>query len=418
MDSANRDKIVGTTIDRRYRVLRAAGEGRLSSVFEADDLERQYTVALKFLNEGIINKKAFEQYRIAVESAKVLVHPNIVRVFSCEVTSEGDPYVVTDFVKATTNLAKLLYDKKPLPEDTAISIMAQVCDALDHAHSKGIVHANLKPSNIMLIDAHGGSYMVKVADFGTLPQKSAAGKMPQADTRYQSVEQSAGQRPDSRADLYAVGCLLFQCLVGTVPPGDKGATNASNDSTAQKQIEPPIPTLSGTNLSRKVQLQAILDRALAKKPTERYQRASELGGDLSLLLELPPEAWALKAAALQPIVPLKVSSPAIIKIPDLRLPIAIAAGLIAIPLSALVGISVMNVKVEALMPYELAIQEKVFAPTDPRLIKNTEDMIEYYKSQRKYAEAWAYKAKIMRPADPVDQSGDLSADELRKALKL
>lgn len=380
--------IVGTTIDRRYKILLHTGTGRHSSVFVAEDLERQYTVALKFLNEEFFPSKNFEQYRLSAEKAKALVHPNITRLFSCECSADGNLYLVTDHVQGI-DLTNLLRRKKRLSLSSAISLMAQVCDALEHAHSKDVIHGHLTPNNVMLIEE---SDRVKVTDFGLAPPRqpgkakdSSLGTGTESDeTSYLSPEQLAGHKSDARADLYSAGCLLFQCLTGSAPPAQVAKSDPSLFQLAHIQ-----------DAAKRAQIEAVLTRALAVKPKERYQRASDFSFDLTLITDGTGNDWETKAHAMRPVVPIR-SNNVLMLLKDLRLPVAIAAGLIAIPLGALITISVLDIDVPVLMPYEIAIQEKVFEPRDPRLVKNLEYMITYYKGQRKYAEAGGYATKLVR----------------------
>lgn len=404
---AQKDPLIGTTIDQRFKVLSLVAAGKSASVYRAEDLTRQYTVALKFLQERI-DEKTKERFRHGAETASVLTHPNIVRLYSFHTTAEQQPYFVMDCVQGL-NLTDLIAHSKRLTERQAIKIFTQICDALDYAHAKGVVHRNLKPGNIMLINAPGDTFVVKIADFGvskgigereTRQSLARKGEM-LGNPLYMSPEQCTGQKIDGRSDVYATGCLLFEALTGQPP---YQGTNSFD--IMQKHLNETPPNLSTLSPSLELgsQLTAILARALAKKPDERYQDAGDMSRDLNLINEVGLEEWNAQAICMRPVelkpqkVASKVAPP--FNPTDLVKPIGIAVGTLVVFIGALVGFALMDPEVPSLTKYKVAVQEMILPEKDPRLLKNLNYMTDYYKSQGKYAEAWAYKEKILKATQP------------------
>jgi serine/threonine protein kinase len=411
---AQNDPMIGNTIDQRFKVLTLVGAGKSGSVYSAQDLTRQYTVALKVLQEKI-DDKTKERFRYGVETASVLTHPNIVRIYSFHTTADSRPYFVCDLAPGQ-NLSDVLAAQGRMTEPQCINMFTQVCDALDYAHAKGVVHRNLKPGNIMLIKAPGDAVMVKIADFGvaksvgekeTRQSLARKGEM-LGNPLYMSPEQCTGQKLDGRSDIYAAGCLMFECLTGQAPFGGNNSFDIMNN-----HLSAPLPDLESLapGLKHSSALAAILARATAKKPEERYQDAGDMSRDLNLINEVGPEEWKASAICMKPVElkPQKVAVKPSVPVNPMALlkPILFAGGLLVVLAVVAVATALVDPDVPAIAKYKVAVQELILPPKDPRLLKNLNYMAEYYKARRMYAEAWPYKDKYdkaTKPPTPLDET--------------
>jgi streptogramin lyase len=281
---------VPVTVDPRigtellgYRVDSAIGRGGMSVVYLAEDLRLRRRVALKLLSPALAADEAF-RVRFLEESqlAASLDHPNVVPIY--EAGDAGDElYIAMRYVEGQ-DLKQLLRDGA-LPPERALRICAQVADALDFAHARGLVHRDVKPSNVLL-DPKEHVYL---ADFGLTKRvgetrTAEPGLFGTID--YIAPEQIRGEEVDGRADVYALGCLLYECLDGA-PPLRRG----SDAATLYAHLEETPPALPG--------LEQVLPRALAKDPADRYQTCGELidAAREALGIAKPrPNLWPLAAA--------------------------------------------------------------------------------------------------------------------------
>src|SRR5213078_958110 len=262
----------------RYRILGELGRGAMGAVYRAVDLVLEREVALKTLlpdlPEDVIDEVRIRFLREA-RSAGRLSHPNIVTIF--DVGQEGETAYIAMELLQGRSLHQMLKDPQRSPFHTAADIIAQVADALEHAHKFSIVHRDVKPANVVVAP----SGRAKLTDFGVayipasnVTQTGSALGSP----RYMAPEQVLGQPIDSRADLFSLGVVLYELLTKRTPfewPGDTTVFAlmqriAGEPHPPLRQIDPQIPE----------GFDRIMDRALAKRPQERYQRAVEMAGDL------------------------------------------------------------------------------------------------------------------------------------------
>ncbi len=292
-----RDPNVGSIIDERYYLQTLIGRGATSSVYEATDAKTERSVAVKLMHSHLVSEEMFVS-RFAQESktAKLLQHPNIVRVEDYNVSENGVPFLVMELVKGSS-LSDVIKGAGWLPTARAFSIFQQVCAALAAAHEKSIVHRDLKPSNIMLTTTDGGDLLVKVLDFGIAKQISmdgdtAAMRLTQAGEAlgsllYMSPEQCLDEDIDSRSDCYSMGCVMYETLTGKPPLCARTAFETMN-----KQISEMPEELNRVrpDLSWPEGLQDVVFKALAKKPSDRYQKIQHLQDDLRKISEGRPPA--------------------------------------------------------------------------------------------------------------------------------
>ena len=281
------------TLGGRYRVERELGRGGMAKVFLGTDTVLGRTVAIKVLAPQFADDEGFvKRFRREAQAAARISHPCIVSVFDTG-SDDGVHYIVMEFVEGRT-LAEFLTGGGRIMPDRAIAIGQDVCRALDAAHAQGVIHRDIKPGNIM-INPRGE---VKVTDFGIARMTTTAETVAQTaailgTASYLSPEQAQGQAVDGRSDLYSLGCVLFEMVTGRPPfLGDSPVAVAS-----KQVLEQPVPP-SKLNTDVTQDLDAVILRALAKNPANRYQSAEEFRADLERVARgLPVEATPVLAPA-------------------------------------------------------------------------------------------------------------------------
>ena len=271
---ASSDTLIDRVFDKRYVIKRRLGSGGMADVYLAEDQELGRRVALKLLNERHAADEQFvERFRREAQSAAGLNHPNIVSIFD-RGYAEGTYYIAMEYLDGRT-LKELLVRNGPTPVPIAIDYARQILGALSFAHKNGIVHRDIKPHNIVV----GSDGRLKVTDFGIA--RSGASQMTEAGSivgtaQYLSPEQARGAPVDPRSDLYSLGIVLYEMLTGTVP-----FTGDTPVEIAMKHLsqvpEPPSELREGVPHA----LDAVVMRALAKDPDQRYGSAEEMDADLA-----------------------------------------------------------------------------------------------------------------------------------------
>src|SRR5262245_2105488 len=268
------DTLINRTFDKRYVIRRKLGSGGMADVYLAEDQELGRRVALKLLNDRHAADDQFvERFRREAQSAAGLSHPNIVSIFD-RGRAEGTYYIAMEFLEGRT-LKELLIRNGPTPIPIAIDYARQILSALSFAHRNGIIHRDIKPHNIVV----GSDGRLKVTDFGIA--RSGASQMTEAGSivgtaQYLSPEQARGARVDPRSDIYSLGIVLYEMLTGHVPfTGDTAVEIAmkhlSEVPEPPSKLRPDVPH----------DLDAVVMRALAKDPEQRYGSAEEMDADLA-----------------------------------------------------------------------------------------------------------------------------------------
>jgi serine/threonine-protein kinase len=262
----------------RYEIRRELGRGGFGRVYEAYDLRLDRDVAIKVLRQSDdLTDTDYQRFRREINIAASLTHPGVVTVYDGG-DVDGLSYLVMRYVKGRDLRHELR--EGPLPTARLLSVVDQIAGALDYAHSRGLVHRDVKPANIL---CEAGSDRVYLADFGisrrvdqTTEEQLTQADLGPATFYYAAPEQlRAGNRIDGRTDVYAFGCVLYECLTGHRPfDGDIGAVLG-----AHLQQPPPRVTDSRPDLSAR--WEDIVARAMAKSPDERYQRC----GDVSVAVD-------------------------------------------------------------------------------------------------------------------------------------
>jgi eukaryotic-like serine/threonine-protein kinase len=259
----------------RYEIVAELGKGAMGTVYKAVDPLLNRTVALKTISVSPNDPEMADYKARLFQEAKAvggLNHPNIVTVY--DVGDSGDvPYLAMEFLQGK-ELAKVMSHGAPLPVEYALEVTLQVAEGLSYAHDHGVLHRDIKPANIMIVHDR----LVKIADFGIARMRSAQrtdGPAALGSPRYMSPEQVLGKRADHRSDVFSLGVVLYEMLTGTSP-------FAGADLNAILfQIVNLVPAAPSTiNASTPATLDAIVMKALAKTPEERYAAARELAEDL------------------------------------------------------------------------------------------------------------------------------------------
>src|ERR1700730_875635 len=278
----------------RYELDGIVGRGGMAEVFRARDIRLDRIVAIKTLRDDLARDQTFQaRFRREAQSAASLNHPSIVAVYDTGEDMVGGtpiPYIVMEFVDGRT-LRDLLRDDRRLLPERAAEITDGVLRALDYSHRNGIVHRDIKPANVMV--TRSGD--IKVMDFGIARAMSdAQATMTQTaqvigTAQYLSPEQARGERVDARSDLYSAGCLLYELLTGRPP-----FTGDSPVAIAYQHVrEAPVPP-SRIDPEGAAGADAIVLKAMAKSPADRYQTAGDLGAYLQ------HAAYGLPVAAAPP----------------------------------------------------------------------------------------------------------------------
>ena len=262
----------------RYQIVAQLGRGAMGTVYRALDPAIERTVAIKTLNPDLPDEnmpEVKERFLREAKSAGRLNHPNVVTVYDVGETPAGIAYIAMEYLEGQS-LRQLLDASGPLPLSSVSNIIAQIADALDYAQRYGIVHRDVKPANIML--SPGGT--AKLTDFGVAYMPSSS--MTQTGSvlgspKYLSPEQVLGLQVDGRADIFALGVVLFEMLTGRTPFEQPEITVFS---LMQRICMEPAPRITEMKRELPPAFDAILARALGKRPEERYQRAAEFAHDL------------------------------------------------------------------------------------------------------------------------------------------
>ena len=264
----------GTFLGRRYEVVQMLGEGGMGSVYKAKDMELERFVALKVIRpEFAEHEEVLKRFKQELILARKITHKNVIRIFDLG-ELDGLKFITMEFIEGQ-DLSSLAKEK--LPYEKSVDIMYQVCTALDAAHSEGVVHRDLKPQNVM-VDKTGRAI---VMDFGIARSTEAsAGMMTNTGALigtpdYMSPEQVMGEHVDARSDLFTVGIMLFQLLVGQLPFKADTVQSAMFKRTREQsrkviEVDPDIPPV----------LNDIVAKCLALDPANRYQSALEIQADI------------------------------------------------------------------------------------------------------------------------------------------
>lgn len=288
----------------RYQFIKKLGKGGMGAVYKANDSALEKTVAVKILLPGL-SRESIVRFQQEAKAAAKLQHPNIVKVLDFGQTPTGDLYLIMDYV-GSDSLEDSIEHSKRLPLERALPIFIQITAGLQHAHANGVLHRDVKPSNIMISEKDTDN--VQLVDFGLAKLQSERDSQRLTSTGarvgsplYMSPEQASGSEVDTRSDIYSMGCLMYKVLTGKPPL--QGETYVETIMMQRDEV-PPLMSDIECGCSFPDEVENLVARALRKDPNDRFQSASELKEALIALAdeflldspveieELPPEPVA------------------------------------------------------------------------------------------------------------------------------
>jgi serine/threonine protein kinase len=286
-DVGDISRLIGVTIDGRYRILTVLGEGGMGTVYEAEHVEIGKKFALKILHP-LYSRQAdlVSRFRREARAASTIGHPNIVDVSDFGTTDDGLFYCVMERLEGV-ELGDVLGDLGRLPPERAVAIATQMCRALAAAHAAGIIHRDLKPENVFLTTRDNVADFVKILDFGIAKAPGAeetarltSPGIAMGTPEYMAPEQAAGKGSDARSDVYAVGAILYEMMTGRAPhEGDNAMEvlhkKANENPVPVRALRPDVPE----------NLESVIMRSLEREPSARPQTMNQLEYELVRCME-------------------------------------------------------------------------------------------------------------------------------------
>lgn len=283
------DKYIGKLLDNRYEILEVIGTGGMAVVYKARCHRLNRLVAIKILKEDTTQDEELRRrFHAESQAVAMLSHPNIVSVFDVSRSSDAD-YIVMELIDGLT-LKQYMQQKGVLNWREALHFAIQIAKALEHAHSRGIVHRDIKPHNIMVLK--DGS--VKVADFGIARITSSSNTLTRealGSVHYISPEQAKGGRVDERTDIYSLGVVLYEMLTGRPPFDGESPVSIAIQHISER---PPLPTELNPDIPKG--LEQITMHAMCPDLENRYASATELLDDLDEFRKNPEVQFAFHGA--------------------------------------------------------------------------------------------------------------------------
>ena len=285
------DAYLGQVFDGRYRIETKLGSGGSGTVYAATQLTIDRPVALKVLRRRADEELSIKRFYREARAAGLLTHANTVRLYDCGCTDDGTLYMVTERLHGET-LADRLQQSGPLPPGRAAAIARAVLDSLGEAHRHGLIHRDIKPDNVFLVQGPDGGEVVKVLDFGMVKLVQGTdgyGRLTQPGTvggtpAYMSPENVLSKPLDSRADLYSVGVMLYQMLTGRLP--------FQRDVVLDLLLahaRDPVPPMENAGTAVPEALASLVMKCLAKAPADRPATAEALREALDRAVQGLPE---------------------------------------------------------------------------------------------------------------------------------
>jgi len=280
------DSLIGSTLAGKYRIDARLNEGGMGTVYRATHVLMEKTVAIKVLRPSLAaDEKIVARFSREARAASRISHPNALSVTDFGEDENGIVFLVMEYLSGRT-LKQVIREDGPFPLPRVVEIVRQVGDALNAAHTQGVVHRDLKSDNIMLVDTMAGDH-AKVLDFGiakinepegTRDTELTAPNLVIGTPQYMSPEQcSQDSEIDSRSDIYSLGVIIYEMLIGHVP-----FTADSPTMVMMKHLQEPVPSVLEERPDLPPSIGKVIARAMAKLPANRYQNVAELIEDLTI----------------------------------------------------------------------------------------------------------------------------------------
>jgi hypothetical protein len=274
------DPLIGRVINDRFRVVSLIARGGMGKVYRAEQAPLGREVALKVLNpnySGDGDPEFHKRFFLEASTCSKLTHPNTVTIFDYGRTDDDVYYIAMELLDGRT-LHRMLRDEGSLPPARALHVARQVCRSLREAHNLGVIHRDLKPANIYMVRHGDETDFVKVLDFGLVKEIGEGEDLTQTglfmgSPKYMSPEQIRGEKVDGRADIYALGVILYEMLTGKVP---FDRPNSVNILMAHVHEAPPPLIAANPECEVSSSIEQIVMKALAKNPDERFANMDEL----------------------------------------------------------------------------------------------------------------------------------------------
>lgn len=299
------DPLLGVVVEGRYKIDSVIGQGSAGTVYKAVQELIGREVAIKVLHDYLVSDQEFiKRFTQEAKASSRLSHPNIITIYDFGVIPQGGrPYIAMDLLKGTP-LSDLLAEVNHLRVEEAVPIFKQVCGALAEAHRQGVVHRDVKPENIVLVERSGQRLFPIVVDFGIarlVQEESDVARITRTGTvcgspTYMSPEQCTSSKVDHRSDIYSLGVVIYETLTGEVP----FLSDELVKVMAMHLSDPPKPLNQvRADLKFPLALEEVVYKALAKNPDQRYQSMEELADALDRSLK-EPEAPVLSVRPAAP----------------------------------------------------------------------------------------------------------------------